>query len=411
MELIKRQKIILITSGQPSLNPRLVKEADSLTDSGYQVLVIYQYWNEWGTELDKQLLASKKWSAVRVGGTPQQNKATYWLSRLRHKAGQKLVAAFGLKSPFAEMAIGRCTNLLFREALKHKAHLYIAHNLAALPAAVKAAKQHKVKCGFDAEDFHRYEVSDDPASADVLLKSYIENKYIPQLNQFWTSSSLIALAYRELFTGLNPTVILNAFPVDRKVSPPKLKTQKKLRLFWFSQTIGPNRGLEDLVRALKLLNNPNIELNLLGHRPPHTIAYLKNEGINLINVNYYQPMPGDDLGCFASQFDIGFAIEPGFCMNNKLAQSNKIFSYLQAGLAILLSNTPAQLEFLNSYPAVGTYYVIGNVQELANKIAYFYDDFDALLAAKQASYSIARTTLNWENESAKFLAIIKSMLA
>lgn len=62
------KKIVLVTSGQPSLNPRLVKEADALVEAGYEVTVIYQYWNEWGTDLDKVLLPQKKWKTIRVGG-------------------------------------------------------------------------------------------------------------------------------------------------------------------------------------------------------------------------------------------------------------------------------------------------------------------------------------------------------
>ena len=35
------------------------------------------------------------------------------------------------------------------------ADLYIAHNLAALPAARHAARRHRGRLGFDAEDYHR----------------------------------------------------------------------------------------------------------------------------------------------------------------------------------------------------------------------------------------------------------------
>ncbi|RYE22812.1 MAG: hypothetical protein EOP42_23960, partial [Sphingobacteriaceae bacterium] len=136
MNKIFKNKITLITSGQPSLNPRLVKEADTLVSAGFNVTVIYQYWNNWGTELDKQLLPAKKWKAVRIGGSPQNNKTVYWLSRLQHTVAKVLVRRFGFRFYLAEKAIGRCTFLLLKKALQHPADLYIAHNLAALPVAV-----------------------------------------------------------------------------------------------------------------------------------------------------------------------------------------------------------------------------------------------------------------------------------
>ncbi|MEO6850572.1 MAG: hypothetical protein ABI203_06320, partial [Mucilaginibacter sp.] len=72
-----KKKILLVSSGQPSLNPRLVKEADSLADAGYNVTVLYAYWNDWGTKFDTDLIASKQWKAICAGGSPGQKKFIY----------------------------------------------------------------------------------------------------------------------------------------------------------------------------------------------------------------------------------------------------------------------------------------------------------------------------------------------
>jgi len=48
----------------------LVKEADALTNAGYQVTVLYAYWNDWGTLYDEELLAGKNWKAIRASGAP-----------------------------------------------------------------------------------------------------------------------------------------------------------------------------------------------------------------------------------------------------------------------------------------------------------------------------------------------------
>jgi hypothetical protein len=156
-----KSKIVLISSGQPSLNPRLVKEADALTEAGYEVTVLYAYWNEWGTKYDELLLSKKKWKAVRVGGDPQKQFLTWFFSRLIHKASKAILEKAGNFNYFSEYAIARASYFLIKEAKKHKADLYIGHNLGALPATVKTAKFYKKPCGFDAEDFHRQEITDD----------------------------------------------------------------------------------------------------------------------------------------------------------------------------------------------------------------------------------------------------------
>ncbi len=413
--MLVKNKIVLITSGQPALNPRLVKEADALTKAGYKVIVVYQYWNDWGTELDKQLLPTKKWKAICIGGSPKQNKLIYWLSRFQHKTDKLLVKWFGFKYCLAENALGRCTFLLLKEALQIPADLYIAHNLAALPVAIWAAKKQKVKCGFDAEDFHRNEVSNDPQNPDVKLKTFIEQKYIPQTNYLTTSSLPITQLYQKSFPSKKITAVLNAFPVVKEVSPPVVKTNGPLKLFWFSQTIGLNRGLQDILSALKTLEKENIELHLLGFLADKTsIGFEKIiTGLQFEKkpeIFFHKQINPDQLPIFAAQFDVGLALEPGFSINNNAALSNKIFTYLQAGLAIITSDTTAQKQFITENPTLGFCYEKGNGQQLATILKRFLEELDLLKRTKLAAYQAARNNLNWETESLKFLKVVEETL-
>jgi len=122
---MRKRKVVIITSGQPSLNPRLIKEADLLAEIGDDVTVIYQYWNIWGTELDNAILKDKKWNAIRVGGDPLNQKISYWFTRLRQKISILLLKTFGFIYSLPELAIGRCTIELTKTAQKIKAEVYI----------------------------------------------------------------------------------------------------------------------------------------------------------------------------------------------------------------------------------------------------------------------------------------------
>jgi len=410
------KKVVLITSGQPSLNPRLVKEADALTGSGFQVTVIYQYWNVWGTKTDQLWLSSKKWSAIRIGGSPKQHKVVYWLSRFQHKTVKKLFKYFGFKHQLAERAAGRCTFLMLKEALRHPADLYIAHNLAALPIAVLAAKKHKAKCGFDAEDFHRNEVSDDPNHSDVRLKTYLEEKYIPQTDYLTASSLAITQLYQKLFPSKKIVTVLNAFPIEKEVQLPIVQLNQPLKLFWFSQTIGLNRGLQDVFSALKFLEDELIELHLLGFLDEQTSVKL-NELIAGLQfqkkpfIFFHPPVNPDQLSIFAAKFDIGLALEPGFSINNNAALSNKIFTYLQAGLAVVATDTLAQKQFMAENPQLGFCYEKGNAQQLSEILKHLLNAPELLLKTKQEAYISARSNLNWETESLKFLKVVEETLA
>jgi glycosyltransferase involved in cell wall biosynthesis len=397
------KKIVLLTSGQPSLNPRLVKEADTLADAGYEVIVLYAFWNHWGTQHDQQLLPQKEWKAIRVAGDPDQQWFKFTISRLLFKLNRSFFKISG-SGAFA----ARSTPALIKEAKKHPADLYIAHNLGALPAAVKAAKKYGKRCGFDAEDFHRNEVSDDPHHPDVRLKAGIEEKYIPQVDYLTASSPQITEAYQKLFPAKRPVTILNVFQKEPDVKEHTLNESGPIKLFWFSQTIGINRGLQDVTGALGLLDNNHFELHLLGNCPDEVRAEITNQA--KITIHFYDPIPSTALAAFASQFDIGLALEPGFSTNNNLALSNKIFTYLQAGLCIVASDTIAQKSLLDSYPAIGTIYTKGNPKVLSHVLAAYNSNRARLLKAQQAAFRIAREKLNWEEEQKKFLAVIKNIL-
>lgn len=403
---------MLISSGQPGINPRLVKEADALAAHGYEVVVLYQYLSEWATRSDKVLLPGKQWTAIRVGGSPGgANKLLYHYTRVRYRLSRVLVKVPGLSSLFFLSSAGRCTVELAARAKSVSADLYIAHNLAALPAAVIAAKKNKARSGFDAEDLHRFEISDQPADPEVRLKTAIEDKYLPAVDYMTASSPLIAQYYESLYRHRVP-VILNVFPRSRKEF--RNTTDTVLHLFWFSQTVGLNRGLQDILKALALLGNYKIDFHIIGNYSEEVksaLMQLHNSaaGADQHRLIFHGTMPPDELLNIADRFDIGLATEPGFSLNNKLALSNKLFTYLRAGLAILVSDTPAQKQFMEEHPATGKTYPIGNALVIAGHIRAYLEDRDLLLSARKSSYDLAKEKYNWETEQEKLIDIIKEL--
>lgn len=406
--------ILLITSGQPSLNPRVVKEADALAEAGYTVTVIYQYWNAWATALDRELLTSKKWQAIRVNGDPIEQKFSYWLSKAIHKAVKKMAKLIGINAVTSIFALSRGTYGLIKKARNIKADLYIAHNLAALPAAVKAASKNKAKCGFDAEDLHRYEAKANNRDFNFRLIKYVEKTYFPKADYLTTSSPLISEQYQSIFPKLSFSTIINVFPIQDIVIKPK-KDYNTIKLFWFSQHIGLSRGLQDVIYSLKLLEHEKIELHLLGSLSLQVKTAL-DEIISDIkfdttpNIFFYEPIAPETLFKFASQFDIGLATEPAFSLNNDYALSNKIFTYIQSGISLIVSDTTAQKQLLEEYPNMGMVYKKNSPGSLAQALQAYVTDRPLLLKHQQQASQYAEKILNWEVEKQKFLSIVKETI-
>ena len=403
--MINKKKIVLITTGQPSCNPRIVKEADCLSIAGYEVLVLYSFFIDWAQEKDESLLKNVLWNFRMLGGNKNENKLLYFYTRLRFKISRILNKYIGNKFLLAERAQARSYDELLREAKNIKADWYIGHNLGSLSIAVRAAKHNKAKAGFDFEDYHRGEGIDKNTLERII---FLERKYVPFLSYYTTASELITKSTtinHSNFVGKVIT-ILNCFPLSQQTAfLEKVFTDHTLRLFWFSQTIGLNRGIELLLEALKIINNKSISLTLAGRCNDDLKAFI-NQNYNELyaNIDYAAIIQPENLPAFASQFDVGMAIELKKPFNRDICLTNKIFTYLLAGNAMILSNTAMQSSF-NDHYNVGQIYVAGDAESLAEKII-FYLDTKKLNEQKKHNYELAKNTLNWEQESKKLLEII-----
>jgi glycosyltransferase involved in cell wall biosynthesis len=399
-------KIVLITVGQPSVNPRIVKEADALADEGYEVTLLYSYVIKWASEKDVKLLENVKWKYKEIGGSPTSNKLFYIFTKARVKFFYSLQKLVGFKLfSTAERIQARAHDELIIAAKKIKADWYIGHNLGALAIAVKAAEYNNAKAGFDFEDYHRGEGHDKNTLERII---FLENKYIPSLSYYSTASELITVKTALDHISFNGKLItlLNCFPLNQQPNfNKKIEEDKTLNLFWFSQTIGINRGLEILIQAIKNLNNTSIHLTLAGKCNDDILAYIKtNAGKMLPNIHFAGIIQPEDLPTFAAKFDVGMAIELSEPYNRDICLTNKIFTYLLAGNAIILSQTAMQNAFNKQYK-IGESFAVNNVNELAEKITS-YLDIKKLNVQKKYNYELAKDALNWENESKKLLAII-----
>jgi glycosyltransferase involved in cell wall biosynthesis len=432
--MCSRKHIVLITSGQPSTNPRLVKEADFLNAMGHNVTVLYCYWNHWATLADQTLMRSRKWKLIRIAGSPASHAFSYYASKLSHRIA-KISTRLNLNFNFSIYALSRATLPLARAAMHIPADLYLAHNLAALPAAVKAAKRYQAIAGFDAEDYHRGETRASVKTLEYRLKVMIEDLYISQLDYFTTSSSHIADLYHNHYHR-RPTVIRNLMPTVYRphhqitttfaaagcsaegVANPNTLTQASpstaVKLLWFSQTIGPDRGIELIIKALKYIESESYELHLLGAPKPGYIKQLLGlasaHSVPWTNLHFHKPIAPESLIQACASFDIGLASEPGFCPNNDAALSNKLFTYIQAGLVVLLSDTTAQKSFYQQHPTIGMCYKKDSATALAGAIQHYIDHQQVLADTKTSNYLLGQESLNWESESQILFHKIKATL-
>lgn len=377
---------------------------------GHHVTVLYCYYIDWAQIEDEAVLKNVAWNYRQIGGDAKNRKFQYFISRFKFRLFGFLYKFLGNAFLLPERSQIRSYDELVRAAKELKADLYIGHSLGALAIVSNAAKFNNAKVGFDYEDYHRGETAAAP-SLELARISYLENKYIPRIYYVSAASPMIAQKISEHFPNLNKRIftILNCFPLSQQ---PEFQNKKigdtTLQLFWFSQTIGLNRGLEILLEALLQLNDPSIHLTLAGRCNEDFKQYIHKYNGNINDqIHFAGIIPPNELPEFVSRFDVGLALEPGFSENNNIALSNKIFTYLLAGNALILSETPMQKAFNLAY-SIGKSFELGNVSQL-KKILIAYKDPDVLEQQRLQNYRLAKDLLNWDVESEKLANCISEI--
>lgn len=406
----------MLTQAQPATNPRLVKEADALSEAGHEVEVLCGRQAQWATAADRELLASRRWRCTYVGGAP--GSAAYNWTRLRSRVARSTEA---FVPALREAAAARIVPELAKAALQQRADLYIARHPGALSAAARAAEKYGARLGYDAEDFESghgplgdARLSARPSQQDRIAAA-LERHWLPRCDYVTAGSPAIADAYAEQYGIARPTPILNVFPLRDRPAELRASSDGPLRLYWFSQTIGGDRGLQDVVRAMAMNLPRDIELHLRGvwaagfERELRELA--QSLGVPGTRIVHHAPAAPDQMVRLAAEFDIGLALEQPVSRNRLLCLTNKIFTYVLAGNATVATLTPGQAPMIRECGEAIAGCEAGNIEQLAAALARWHDDRSALARARETAWVLGGERYNWEREKQVFLGTVEQALS
>lgn len=398
------KKICIVTTRHISYNPRVLKEADAFFSKGHDVTVITVNNHAEQFRFDQELMQNRAWKLLTVNfRREEKNEKNYWLYLSLKQKLFGLFAKASFRFGIAERAALKPFDALAKLAAREKAGIYIAHHAEALGAAFKAAKQNGAAFGFDAEDFHTGMNESGRASKDDDLIAYLEAKYLPHCSYFTAASKGIGEAYAAKYGLKKGQTILNVFPT---VAVAANKTAAPVKFYWYSQVIGPHRSLETLLEAAAQLAG-GFQLHLRGSF--HSDAYKKKleQMVAEKKLNgkifFHPPILAENLIADAAGYDVGLALEAAVSVNRNICVTNKLFSYLMSGLAVVGTDTEGQKEIFAQIPAAVKVCRMNDVESLANAMNSFLQNPGSLPEAKAAARKAAVNCFNWEREAEKLL--------
>src|ERR1051326_1761482 len=144
--------VCILSRNAPAANPRVVKEASALVQSGYKVTVVCGAYGGWAEKFERGVLPVG--CQVRPVFFGPQARLPRRVLQVARRTVSRCFASSLSSEPVAFLANSDVSPGLLAVAREVDADIFIAHLTAALPAAGRAAARLGVPYAFDAEDFH-----------------------------------------------------------------------------------------------------------------------------------------------------------------------------------------------------------------------------------------------------------------
>lgn len=407
------KKVCILTQSHLCRNPRVVKEANALAEAGFDVTILTTFTFAELLQEDQTLIDTSKikYKGI-VNMIPGQSARWYILTqRIIKRIASELINYLKIELPHA---LNYHYSKNYRMAKKTKADLFICHQEASTVIGYRLLKAGR-NVAFDFEDWYSHDLLPEANKYRPLKLLMKVEKYILNHSKLvYTTSKSLAKAYADFADAKEPKVLHNVFPIsEREAFDGQYKDRMNHEIpsiHWYSQTIGPGRGLEMVVEALEAIDK-KVQLHLRGRCDEEYQEKLKStfpfhKGHQL---HFHDLVPHKELLARIHEHDIGLATEQTSPDSRNLTITNKILQYLLAGIAVIATNTSGQIELAKETGAAIKIFDNQKPQSFAVALSELISHDEALQKAKQEAEMAGLQKFNWDVEKKELIHWIKTV--
>jgi len=274
-----------------------------------------------------------------------------------------------------------------------------SNDLDTLPACYLVKKIKRKKIIFDSHEYFTGvpELISRPKVQKLWKR--IECRIVPKLPFMITVNDSIANLFINEYKI--PVIVVRNVPfysdsISKKTRDELGLSNDKKILIVQGRGINIDRGIEELVFAMKQIEGVLLLIIGGGDVMPMLKEIVQAENLS-DKVKIFPPMNRENLIQYTMAADIGLTLDKDTNINYRFSLPNKIFDYIQAGIAILSSNLVEVAKIVNKHK-VGFVAKGPEPDKLAEAIKYMISDEGRLNEWKKNASNISKE-LCWENES------------
>lgn len=328
-----RKKILILCDSDLSREPRVIRQIVALKDS-YQLftagakasdfsnLVHYNFdqddvavphhW-KYPVLVRKSISLSKHlYNRFRPLYSTHYFEKDYWTSRRRKMVEQ-------LKSEHFDVII--------------------AHHWDTLPMAYEIGRRKGTKLVFNAHDYYPRQFEDNAYWLKHMkpLVDFIMKRYLPRFNLMFSAWSKIHQDFGEQYNV--PSIIINN-ATEYNALTPQLRDENTSQIKIIHHGIAnQNRKIEYMLEVMDYLDE-RFTLDMILVESPSDYGYLdslKKMAERNPRIRFLEPVPTRDIAKKINGYDIGLFLLPPNGFNPTYLLPNKLFEFIQARLACLVS--------------------------------------------------------------------------
>jgi glycosyltransferase involved in cell wall biosynthesis len=401
--------VVMLTADR-KIDRRILLQADSLEAAGWRVTIIGMALDPSDVDTDPRI--------VRIGGeNPIEKRCEFVLHAyrwLRQCLSMNNWLMRAVKSAAWRYAVDQeafYLKLFSKTAARFSPDVFVAHDLPMLPVAHFACQSCSTKLVYDSHELYSEQ---EFSMREKQRWVEIEAKYIGGCDAVITINPSIARELERRYGIEDVNVIYNAdrtvdLPINRHLFHRAFGMDPKQKILLFQGGLSAGRNLEVLVEAMQLVQNPNLNLVILGDGQLGISLRKKVTALKLAaRVHLHPAVPQSELVAFSSSADAGIIPYQATCLNNYYCTPNKLFEFIAAGLPILASDLPELRRMVQSQD-IGLTGGMSSPETTAQLIDEFFSD-DHRLTRWQQRVAEARKIVCWENEGEKLVGIFEALL-
>ncbi|MDG1475821.1 MAG: glycosyltransferase [Vicingaceae bacterium] len=355
-----KQKIIVSVTNDLSTDQRADKICNTLTNLGYDVLLIGRYYK----------------TSQFIYRNYETKRFNLWFNK-----GFLFYANYNIR--------------LFIFLLFTDSAILWSNDLDTLPSNYIISKWKNVKLVFDSHEYFTEvpELINRPTIQKIWKG--IERKILPKITHVITVSQSIVNLFEKEY-NIKVQLLRNVPSIKKEITEVEnIKVAGKKTII-YQGAINVNRGIEQMVLAMLHIDDATLYIAGSGDISEKIKTLIVTNELSK-KVIMLGKIPLEKLHSYTTQADLGLSLEEDAGLNYRFALPNKLFDYIQAEIPVLVANLP-EMEKLAKQYEVGSVIENHSPEHIAKKIKGMLANQEQIDTWK-TNCTKAAQELNWEKET------------